>query len=301
MPIYNRAHLIGETLDSILIQTYSHWECLIIDDGSTDTTIGVVSNYAIKDKRIKLFKRPHTKPKGANVCRNIGLMKAQGEYIVFFDSDDLMTKDHLEVKVRAIQKFNCDYVITKTQYFNYSNKVINRYYQFDKYPITPTNYISQKINWLTLDVCIKISLAQAISFNEELQSGQEYNYYCKLVCRSINARFIDKVVSLRRYHENSIRSRLKEDNLLKESLFIVNWITYKDLMHVAELKQLKILMNRCIAQVYPTKRILIKNKFRFSYEVFRIYKFKGIYFMLMLISLKMFNRGYWFRTRLMKY
>lgn len=121
IPAYNRAHLIGETLDSIITQSYTHWECLVVDDGSTDSTVNVVAEYAKRNSRIKLFKRPKTKPKGANACRNIGLDQARGEYVIFFDSDDLMTENHLEVKVTAIQKCDCDYVITKTQYFNFCN------------------------------------------------------------------------------------------------------------------------------------------------------------------------------------
>lgn len=300
IPAFNRAHLIGETLDSILTQSYTHWECLVIDDGSTDTTTDVVLNYAKNEKRIKLFERPVTKSKGANACRNIGLNKVQGDYVVFFDSDDLMTKDHLEIKVNAIQKFNCDYVITKTQYFNYSNEVINRYYQFDKYPITPFNYITQKINWLTYDICLKAPLAKSISFNENLHSGQEYNYFSKLVYKSINAEFIDKVVSLRRYHEKSIRSQLKENNLLNESLFITNWSTYKDLLHIAEFKSLKFLMNRCVELIFDIKSMLMKNKFRFVHEVFRIYKLKAMYFLLMIIGLRLFDKGFWFKNQLIK-
>ena len=84
IPTYNRAHLIGETLDSVLAQTYPHWECLFIDDGSTDNSIEVIQAYTKQDKRMKLFTRPAHRMKGANACRNIGLENAVGEYIVFF-------------------------------------------------------------------------------------------------------------------------------------------------------------------------------------------------------------------------
>ena len=57
---------------------------------------------------------------------------------------------------------------------------LDDYYKFNQFKITPYNYISQKINWLTYDVCIKSKLAQLILFNEKLQSGQEYNYFSKL-------------------------------------------------------------------------------------------------------------------------
>src|SRR5690606_29154155 len=100
-------------------------------------------------------------------------------------------------------------------------------------PITAFNYVTQKINWLTLDVCLKSSLAQSISFNENLQSGQEYNYYCKLVHKSIHAVFIDKIVSLRRHHDSSIRANLKTTRQINKSYFQKNWFTYLDLKPIA--------------------------------------------------------------------
>ena len=58
IPIYNRAHLIVETLDSVLAQTYAKWECIVVDDGSNDNTFAVVNEYALKDNRIVFIKRP---------------------------------------------------------------------------------------------------------------------------------------------------------------------------------------------------------------------------------------------------
>lgn len=300
IPAFNRAHLIGETLDSIIAQSYINWECLVVDDGSTDTTVSVIEEYVENDSRIKLFKRPDSKPKGANACRNIGLNEAEGDYIVFFDSDDLMTENHLEVKVIGMREFDCDYVITKTQYFNYNNDGINKYYQFDKFPITPYNYVSQKINWLTYDICLKASLAKSISFNENLQSGQEYNYFSKLVHISTNGEFIDQVVTLRRHHDDSIRSLLSKNKALKESYFRVNWCTYFDLKRIADKQILFYLMRNCVKYSYDLKSIPVSTKILFIKEVFNVYGFKGCYYIFMIVNLKLFNKGYFFRQKLIK-
>lgn len=299
IPAYNRSDLIGETLDSIISQTYVHWECLVIDDGSTDSTVEVVTKYARQDSRIKLLQRPISKPKGANACRNIGLNAAQGEYVVFFDSDDLMTKNHIEVKVNAIKESNCDYVITKTQYFNFSNVQINKNYQFDIHLITSSNYISQKINWLTLDVCIISSIAKSISFNERLYSGQEYNYFSKLVYKSTNAQYINKVLSLRRYHDGSIRRQLESKNLKTEGSFRAKWYTYLDLKEIADRESKVHLMDKCVNISYNLKSIPIAEKFSFTKEVFQVYGYKGVYFIFMMLGLRVFNRGYYFRKKLL--
>ncbi|WP_417200699.1 glycosyltransferase family 2 protein [Bizionia sp.] len=300
IPSYNRAHLIGETLDSIIAQSYTNWECLVTDDGSTDTTVNIIAAYAKKDSRIKLLKRPATKLKGANACRNMGLDAAQGDYVVFFDSDDLMTDNHLEVKVHAMQKYNCDYVITKTQFFNHTNAGINTYYKFDEFPITPFNYVTQKINWLTYDICLKAKLAKAIRFNENLQSGQEYNYFSKLVHISTEGNFIDEVVTLRRHHEHSIRGQLKDRHSLNVSLFKTYFYTYIDLKLISDKEILFYLMRNCIKLIYDLKGIPIKKRSVFTMEVFKTYNFKGFYFIGMLVGLKIFNKGYGFRQKLLK-
>jgi glycosyltransferase involved in cell wall biosynthesis len=113
IPTYNRAHLISETLDSILAQTYTNWECIVVDDGSIDNTKEAIENYTKKDVRFQYHKRPNNLPKGANACRNYGFKISKGEYINWFDDDDIMLKDFLEVKISYFEKgmdFNfCSY------------------------------------------------------------------------------------------------------------------------------------------------------------------------------------------------
>ncbi|MCH3884982.1 glycosyltransferase family 2 protein [Tenacibaculum aquimarinum] len=99
IPIYNRAHLIEETLDSITAQTYTNWECIIVDDGSTDNTAKILANYCVKDIRFQFHQRPLNRPKGANACRNFGFELSRGEYIKWFDSDDIMKPEFLKNQI----------------------------------------------------------------------------------------------------------------------------------------------------------------------------------------------------------
>lgn len=103
IPTFNRAHLIGETLDSVLAQTYQNWECIIVDDGSKDNTPEVVNRYQSIDSRIKFLKRPDYKPKGANTCRNFGVDSSKGEYLIFLDSDDLLNEDCLRNRIKVFK------------------------------------------------------------------------------------------------------------------------------------------------------------------------------------------------------
>lgn len=104
IPSFNRENLIGKTIDSILEQTYTNWECIIVDDGSTDATKSLVQTYCKKDPRIQYFDRPNTKPKGANSCRNFGFEKSSGRYLQWLDSDDLMSHNKLELQVHDLEK-----------------------------------------------------------------------------------------------------------------------------------------------------------------------------------------------------
>ncbi|WP_081912594.1 glycosyltransferase family 2 protein [Salegentibacter sp. Hel_I_6] len=102
IPTYNRSHLIGETLDSVINQTYSHWECIVVDDRSDDYTEELINFYRKKDPRIKLFQRPEELSKGAAGCRNIGIRNSIGDFIQFLDSDDLLSKSCLENRIQFI-------------------------------------------------------------------------------------------------------------------------------------------------------------------------------------------------------
>ena len=77
IPTYNRAQIIGETLDSLIAQTYANWECIAVDDGSTDNTDEVLVAYCNKDTRFQYHHRPKDKLKGPNSCRNYGFTRSK--------------------------------------------------------------------------------------------------------------------------------------------------------------------------------------------------------------------------------
>lgn len=109
MPSYNTAAYIKDSIQSVLNQTYSNWELIIIDDCSTDNTKNVLEE--IQDRRIRVYK--NEKNWGAAVCRNIALRKANGRWIAFLDSDDLWKPDKLKKQVAFMKNNN--------YFFSYSN------------------------------------------------------------------------------------------------------------------------------------------------------------------------------------
>lgn len=125
IPTFNRADLIGETLDSVLAQTYANWECIIVDDGSTDNSIEVIQKYLISDTRFNYFSRPEYKKKGPSSCRNFGLEKSNGQYIIFLDSDDLLADFCLDKRIEfALANQNYDLWIFKMTAFETVDKSV---------------------------------------------------------------------------------------------------------------------------------------------------------------------------------
>jgi glycosyltransferase involved in cell wall biosynthesis len=100
IPLYNKAHTIIRTLKSILGQTFTDFEVLIIDDGSTDTSVSEIENYT-NDNRIRIIGQQNM---GVSVARNVGIQEAKGDYIAFLDGDDEWLPEYLQKVTEAIEK-----------------------------------------------------------------------------------------------------------------------------------------------------------------------------------------------------
>ena len=92
VPVYNAEQYLPHCIDSILAQTFTDFELLLIDDGSKDNSSKICDEYEEKDKRVKVF---HKKNGGVSSARNLGLDKAHGEWICFCDSDDCLKSNYL--------------------------------------------------------------------------------------------------------------------------------------------------------------------------------------------------------------
>ena len=112
-PSYNSSAFISQTIDSVLFQTYTDWEMLIVDDCSTDDSASIIKQYSKRDARIKYLK---TDLPSGSPCepRNIGIMSAQGRYIAFLDSDDVWLPNKLEEQLKLFE-----YADTAIVYSNY--------------------------------------------------------------------------------------------------------------------------------------------------------------------------------------
>lgn len=137
VPIYNTSSYLKECLDSILIQTYNNFELICVDDGSTDNSLKILEEYALKDDRIKIITQENS---GAAIARNKGLELAKGNYICFVDSDDTVEKRFLE-KINNCTK-NGDYNLVVVSDYDWYQRPIKNL------GLLPTCAILIKKDWL---------------------------------------------------------------------------------------------------------------------------------------------------------
>lgn len=305
IPVHNRVSMIGETLESILDQTYLNWECIVVDDGSDDCTPELMEFYCENDERIKFYNRPIHKPKGANACRNYGFEQSVGEYIIWFDSDDIMLPKHIEEKVKAIQAENCDFVVAKTQ--NFGVKGFQEPYIYEKkaYGIKASDFVLLKIHWYTYDVLLIRRIAEFIKWNERLKSWQDYNYFCKMLLKTEDGKYLDEVLTLRRLHSHSIQKTLTSNKknfnlgLLQVRLLTFHEIhshidlqTRKELIYGMMNISFELLKMNCFAnRILPVYKIVyeflgLKSAVYFSAALMAVFVFKKGDFLLKLAKQK---------------
>ena len=126
---YNSEKYISETIDSIINQTYKHWEIVIVNDGSTDSTENIIFNYINQNIPITYYKQVN---QGLAAARNKGLELARGEWIAIIDHDDICLPNRLEIQARHIQtNRNAKLFFANTIHFNNENEIRRHYDRFN--------------------------------------------------------------------------------------------------------------------------------------------------------------------------
>lgn len=231
IPTFNRSELLKETLDSVINQTYQKWECIIVDDNSTDNTKEVTESFGEKDSRFQYYFGPDHEISGANACRNFGFEKCNGYYIKWFDSDDLMLKNHIEVVLGELSKNDLDFVVTESEMFGHDIHTIEKPYNYDSaIELNTENVALNRIGWITNDLTIKkVSLGE-LRFNESLKANQEYNLNVRLLNAGLKGKIINKVLSKYRQHDGTISyNRHRSDLKYLSTLLDVKYFTAADL------------------------------------------------------------------------
>ena len=188
VPIYKVEKFLPKCIESILNQTYSDFELILVDDGSPDKCPEICEEYAAKDQRIVVI---HQKNSGVSAARNAGLKRAQGQYIGFVDPDDFISLDMYEKMEHAMEMSGMEMVICGYDYYDEK-------YQVDetrKYRIAPDETIDQKelmkrmsdmpptVRHGVVNKLFKASLLSEIRFIEGLHSSEDVMFLIEYIKR----------------------------------------------------------------------------------------------------------------------
>lgn len=125
IPVYNAAQFLDKCLDSILSQTFTDFELLLIDDGSKDSSGEICDRYAARDSRVRVFHKPNG---GVSSARNLGLDNAQGEWIAFCDADDYVAENYLLELLNEAISSNADFVVQDFDFAKENGEKIDKWY-----------------------------------------------------------------------------------------------------------------------------------------------------------------------------
>lgn len=180
IPAYNAEKTIQETIGSVLQQTFTDFEIIVVDDGSSDSTVDVVSN--ITDSRVKVIAGSHA---GASASRNLGFVRSMGEFVAFLDADDIWTPDKLEAQLAALKNNPKAYVAYSwTNFIDEEGKFLRKGSRatcignvYDK--ILVANFLGNGSN-----VLIKREAIETVGgYDESLSAGQDRDLYIRLAAQ----------------------------------------------------------------------------------------------------------------------
>ncbi len=256
IPIYNTEKYISKCLDSILLQTYSSFEIICINDGSTDNSIEILKNYQNKfPQKITVYNLPH---KGQAYSRNFGIQKTKGEFILFIDSDDFIENNLLQECSQHFNK-NPDVIIfgVKTYYEN-KNKFRKGQYSSKNFP---KKY--SKNNMFTYHtICVnKIYKKDFLTANNikfsELNTGEEQLFFIKISNLGKNFEVIKKdLYNYRKQRPNSLTCCKNKKDLspIKNYYKIEDFLKTTDIKYELKLKILSKYLTKAISWYGKTNK-----------------------------------------------
>ena len=209
--MYNNETVIEETIHSVIRQTYSNWELILVDDASPDRTINKVKALIEIDSRIKLFS--HAKNKGAAEARNLGTKMAKGNYIAFLDADDLWKENKLKLQINDLTKGKADVCFGSYELINALSEPLNKKVHALKAltykKLLKANYIGNLTGIYNCETLGKI-------YTKDLKKRQDWLLWLEAIKRSKKPAIgIPETIAYYRISEGSLSSN--KTNLIKHN------------------------------------------------------------------------------------
>lgn len=215
IPTYNYAHFIGQTLESLFAQTYQNWECIVVDDGSTDDTREVVGSIAESDPRVRYFRQEN---RGQPAALNAGLRELRGDYVQILDADDLIEARKLERQVAYLEAHpEADIVYGAVRYFRGDNVAERLFSMWERNePWMPevsgkgTAVLRELIRGNIMTVNAPLSRRRVVEtvglFDEALAGPHDWDYWLRCAAGGASFAYLDApgTLALVRSHPSSL-------------------------------------------------------------------------------------------------
>jgi len=194
VPAYNYGHFLGETLSCLQKQTYSYWECVIVDDGSTDNTQQVAQEWCLKDKRFRYIFQENA---GLSAARNTGIQHSIGVFIQLLDADDLLEVDKFKNQVELFKKIEeADIIYSEVRYFRTECPQERRFSMSepDSFWMPCISGKGQQIVKKLLQINLFVVNAALVrksvfekigAFNIHLKSVEDYEFWCRCAFKGL--------------------------------------------------------------------------------------------------------------------
>lgn len=234
LPTFNAQAFVLESIQSILEQTYTNWELIIVDDGSTDRTIDIIKE--INDERIHLIQLETNR--GAAIARNTALENVSGEYIAFLDSDDLWVKDKLMYQIAFMKENN--YLFTSTNYLeiNEEGEKTNVVYKARK----RLDYNGVLKYCPGNSTVIYNAKELGIFFIPDIRKRNDFVMWLQVIKKAKYLYGLDKDLTFYRVRENSLSKN-------KYSLLKYQWQVYRKIEKLSFLKSSYLLTHKILSVV----------------------------------------------------
>jgi len=241
-PVYNAALFLEKTIQSVLNQTYPHWELLLIDDCSTDTSFEIAKGYSEKDSRIKSYQLSENQ--GAGIARNLGIKEASGSYIAFLDADDLWFPEKLQKQVDFMINNHCNICYSSYQLMNedgsLQSEIVEALPNLTYKKLLKSNYIGNLTGIYNVEVLGKI-------YAPTIRKRQDWALWLTALKIEKKAMGIKEPLAYYRLRKDSISKN-------KTALLKYNYAVYNKVLGFNPI------MSLCMMTVFLWEHFFVKSK-----------------------------------------
>lgn len=275
---FNRCELLLRMLQNIKMLSHKNLECIIIDDGSTDETSNKTKDFIANDSRFQYYLRNSNYKKGLPGCRNYGLDLHSGDYVIFFDDDDIVHPQLLEISLKYITSQNVSFVNFNKKPFTDQLPNMVEFQENAAFGYSPFDINDQLLYKNTMASCTVLWDSKVFSsnrFNEELHFAEEWELYSKLLIQNFTGIRLDVVLYYNFKHQDSNTGQFYLNNPVQINSYYQ--AVYHVVQHLADQHKLtktyKLYYLNILSKVnFPDLTSLLKNAYAGNYYYWLLVK-----------------------------